>query len=246
MRHLFLSRFVLGLVLGTALLARTGYAESQGNEYKGVTDPFGDPTNYEFAEDEKEDKEFFHLGRYLMLGVDFGLGAYTGGLGRTNSPGLFAGARFQYFFDKSLAIEIRLHYFKSVDQVRGSGQSLDIETTLIPITGGFRYYFDTKNAPKAIALANPYVALGGGVYNRQQTVVGTPSGFTATEDSVTSNFGMNGGVGVEFNIYRRHIYLGADIRYHYIMFSDEDQAYVVEGDRSGDVFTSLITLTYNF
>ena len=49
----------------------------------GVSDPFGDPTNYEFQEDEKEDKEFFHLGRYVMFGVDLGAGIYTGGLGAT-------------------------------------------------------------------------------------------------------------------------------------------------------------------
>ena len=53
----------------------SAFAESQGSDYKGISDPFGDPTAYEFAEDEKADKEFIHLGRCLMLGNDFGLGS---------------------------------------------------------------------------------------------------------------------------------------------------------------------------
>jgi len=234
-------------------LASTARAESQGSEYKGITDPFGDPANYEFAEDEKEDKEFFHLGRYLMLGVDMGVGIYTGGLGKTVAPGPYFGLRLQYFFDKSICLEAAGHFVQQEDIVTISdAQQIFINTTLIPINLGFRYYFDTKNAPKAIAIANPYLAFGGGAYLRQQEVSETTGGLTASVgNSNTSNFGGYAGGGVEFSIYRRHIYLGADFRYHLIFFVDESDKLGVDDPqdnihRDGDYFTGVLSITYNF
>ena len=226
------------------------FAESQGSDYKGVTDPFGDPANYEFAEDEKEDKEFFHLGRYLMLGVDVGAAIFTGGLGKSVEPGASFGGKLLYFFDKSICLEAAAHYSNHLDNVVVDNTSqLQIDTNLIPLTLGFRYYFDTKNAPKAIAIANPYLAFGGGVYMRSQNVIANSPDFDiGIGDTTTSNFGGNAGGGVEFNIYRRHIYLGVDLRYHLIFFTDEADDYGKPGivDRGGDVFTTYLSITYNF
>lgn len=224
-------------------------AESQGNDYKGVADPFGDPANYEFAEDEREDKEFFHLGRYLMLGAAVGGGIFTGGLGVSTSPGPYVAGRLIYFFDKSLALEAGFAYSFHLDQVRGlAGGGFDYDSTITGFTAGFRYYFDTKSAPKAIAIANPYLIIGGGFYLRSQVLVAT-DGFPEVTDTNNSNFGGFGGGGVEFSIYRRHIYLGLDLRYHLIFFPDENETYggkVADGERAGDYLTPAVTLTYNF
>lgn len=237
------------LALGSAL----SFGESQGSEYKGVSDPFGDPANYEFAEDEKEDKEFFHLGRYLMLGLDVGAGIFTGGLGRSNTPGFMFGGRLVYFFDKAFAFEGAVHFSMSTDTLVSSVSANDfakIDTRLIPITFGFRYYFDTKNAPRAIAIANPYLVGGGGIYLRNQDVLSQTTGLSFNETSSSTNsFGGFLGAGAEFNVYRKHIYLGADFRYHFVFFPDEDETYggkVLEGERSGDFFSSLLTITYNY
>ncbi|GEM_PF-734135 len=221
-------------------------AESQGNDYKGITDPFGDPSNYEFSDDEREDKEFFHLGRYLMLGVDLGVGLYTGGLGKITSPGFLVGGKLIYFFDKSIAFEGAMHYTRQTKTLPVVGaQAQVIDTTLIPITGAFRYYFDVKSAPKAIAVANPYLVGGGGVYMRSE------NNLTGGDSAATNSFGALFGGGAEFNIYRKHIYLGVDLRYHFIFFPDEDittydTGTVEPGTNSGDYFSSLITITFNF
>ena len=63
----------------------------------------------------------------------------------------------------------------------------------------------------------------------------------------TNSFGGYLGGGAEFNIYRKHIYLGVDIRYHLVFFPDED-AYDDQGPgtNSGDYFSTLLTLTFNF
>ncbi|MFM8313066.1 MAG: hypothetical protein ACKOA8_02165, partial [Deltaproteobacteria bacterium] len=65
----------------------------------------------------------------------------------------------------------------------------------------------------------------------------------------TNSFGGYFGGGAEFNIYRKHIYLGVDIRYHLVFFPDEDDTYddqVEPGTNSGDYFSTLLTLTFNF
>lgn len=228
--------------------APSARAESQENEYKGITDPFGDPANYEFAEDEKEDKEFFHLGRYFMLGVDLGAGVYTGGLGLTNSPGFYFGAHMIYFFDKSLALEIAGHFADSLDSIHPNNtQYADIDTNLIPVTLGLRYYFDTQNAPKAIAIANPYIVAGAGGYFRVQTVL-DQSGLNLTSTSGT-NFGAFAGAGLEFAIYHKHLYLGVDGRFHYVLFTDSSDTFggvLQPGARAGNYFTAALSLTYSF
>ena len=225
-------------------------AESQGSDYRGIQDPFGDPASYEFADDEKEDKEFFHLGRYMMLGVDVGAAIFTGGLGVTTEPGMYIGGRLIYFFDKSIAFEGAGHFSQHRDLINPDATTLlDLDVVMIPINVGFRYYFDTKSAPKAIAIANPYLAFGGGAYIKQETVV-DQKGFNNVSGGSTTSFGGYGGGGVEFTIYRRHVYLGLDLRYHLVFFPGEgDETFdgtLNPGDRAGDYFTTALMLTYNF
>jgi len=231
---------------------REARAESQNSDYKGINDPFGDPSNYEFAEDEKEDKEFFHLGRFFMLGFDLGAGLFTGGLGASNDPAMYVGAKIIYFFDRSLAFEAAVHYASHTDFIQGAAGSgsVVLDTTLVPLTGGFRFYFDTRDAPRALAVANPYLAFGAGVYLRSSSTVQTNGGLTLAEpDPSNANFGIYAGGGMEFNIYRKHLYLGLDLRYHMVFFIDESntlQGALQPGDRAGDYFTPAITFTYNF
>ncbi len=226
-------------------------AESQSNDYRGITDPFGDPSSYEFADDEKEDKEFFHLGRYLMFGLDIGVGVFTGGLGSSVQPAPYIGGRLLYFFDRSLAFEASGHFANHLDQVRAAkdpNSGADLETVVVPITGGMRYYFDTRGAPKAIAAANPYLAFGGGLYMRTIREL-SKTGTITTPTGTTNNFGGYGGAGVEFSIYRRHVYFGVDLRYHFIFWGDSDSTLggkLQAGDRSGGYFTTAATISYNF
>ncbi len=231
------------------LTTSLGHAESQINDYPGVKDPFGDPSNYEFSEDEQSDKEFFHLGRFLMLGVDIGAGIFTGGLGISTAPGVSFGGRLLFFFDRAVALEAAVHYAYHLDQVRTSaGLGVDYDNDFIPITLGFRYYFDTRGAPRAISIANPYLAAGAGIYMRTLTASQSSSGVSAPNDD-SKNFGIYGGAGVEFPVYGNHFYIGADVRYHMIFFADESSTLnglVPAGDRGGDYLTTMLTLTYNF
>jgi hypothetical protein len=232
------------LILGV-LLQLCVFAESQENEYKGITDPFGDPTQFEFAEEEKEDKEFFHLSRYLMFGLDLGVNIFTGGLGATVQPGFSLGGKVIYFFDRMLTLEVGFHYAYHLDDIRFSNSSfIDIGTTLMSTNLGMRYYFDVRNAPKVIALANPYLAAGGLMVVRGQTLIQNTSGLPATSGSDTS-FGAYGGGGVEFPLYKKNIYMGIDVRYNFIVFPDESTI-VQSFSRGGDVFSSHVTLTYSF
>jgi outer membrane protein W len=128
------------------------------------------------------------------------------------------------------------------------GGRFDLDTNMIPINVGFRYYFDVRNAPKAISVANPYVIGGGGYYMRTQNVVFQSAGL-GVQNGTTNSFGAFGGAGVEFQIYKRHVYLGIDMRFHFVFFPDGDQTYnniVPAGSRSGNYFTPSLSLTYSF
>jgi len=232
------------------LTPQTARAESQNEDYKGVSDPFGDPTHYEFAEDEREDKEFFHLGRYVMFGIDIGAGIYTGGLGSSNAPGFDIGAHLVYFFDRQIAMEAGVRYTNTLDTINPSAsQFAQIDTNLIPITLAFRFYFDTKNAPKAIAIANPYLVAGGGIYIRNQSVIQNLNNALRTPSGGSNSFGGFAGAGVQFAIYRRHVYLGIDIRYHLVFWPDANDKFggqLPDGSRGGDFVTPCLSLTYNF
>lgn len=241
-------RAAVGLAAIGCLLSPMAHAESQSGEYRGINDPFGDPSNYEFADDEREDKEFFHLGRFLMLGFEAGLGVFTGGLGGSVNPGPSFGGRILYFFDKSLALELYGAFGQHLDQVRGQGGAgADLNLAMTSLNFGFRYYFDTKDAPKAIAVANPYLAVSPGIYfmslESLQSVGVTPD---YTDDQ---GFGVAAGGGVEFNIYRRHLFLGLDLRYHLVFFGNEGSTFggaLPAGARGGDYFRAAATINYSF
>jgi hypothetical protein len=177
------------------------------------------------------------------MGFDMGTGLFTGGLGASNDPGIYVGARIVYFFDRSLAFEGAVHYASHNDFIQTTSGTLTLKTSLVPLTGGFRFYFDTRDAPRAMALANPYLAFGAGAYLRSMTRV-SGSLPLSSEDISNGNFGLYGGGGLEFNIYRKHLYLGLDLRYHMIFFIDESSSELT--GRDGDYFTPVLSFTYNF
>jgi hypothetical protein len=175
------------------------------------------------------------------------VGIFTGELGRNAQPGFYGGLKLLYFFDKSFALEAAGHYSQHNQLVvPDAAKILELSVTLMPITAGFRYYFDTKAAPKAIAIANPFLAFGAGAYIRQQQVLQDTASVLAGGEATSSAFGGYAGGGVEFSIYRRHLYLGIDLRYHLVFFNDETTKFFVDGDRSGDYFTGVVGITYNF
>ncbi len=240
----FFYRFVLLLqFLGLGFNAS---AESQ-KDYKGITDPFGDPNNYEFSADEQEDKEFFHLGRFIMLGFDAGVGIFTGGLGATTDPALAIGGRFLYFMDRSLAIEAAFHYSNALNAYSANTTTfLYIQTEMLPLTLGMRYYFPVSDAPRALALANPYIAIGLGDYLRTETVLQRQAATYTPPSGTTSNFGFYLATGIEFPVYMRHVYMGLDLRYAFTFFVDRNSMAFTPGDRNGNYFIPSLTLTYNF
>lgn len=243
-------RFLCLIAILIALCApRSGRAESQG-----VSDPFGDPDEVEAEQPapERHDKKtrVFHLTRSVMLGADVGAGVFTGGLGQTNATGAYFGARLVYFFDDHLALEFAVHYAHDVDTISPPNTTnyTQIDTQVIPITVGLRYsIFDGKASKRAIVRCNPYLIGGPGVYLRQQSQI-QHSGIDFTPGSPTS-FGVFAGGGVEFAVYDRSLFLGVDLRYHLVFWSDADDTMgnlLKAGARSGGYFTPVATLTYSF
>ena len=218
-----------------------------------INDPFGDPgepsPSPSVDNDEDEGPPAPIIRRKHFLGVYGGIGMFTGGLGSTTKPAGTAGVKFVYLWRPNIGIELSAQYSYHLDVVEPSaGQSVNIQTTLIPIVAGLRYYFGGLKPGKFARVANPYLAGGAGLYHRYQDIVNATGGLEIHSGSaVTSSFGAYVGGGLEFGLFHKRLYIGTDLRYNFIFFSpDLTGLSLPSGSRSGGYFAAVVPLTFNF
>lgn len=207
---------------------------------------------------DKEVSEYF--GRFFQSNMLLGTGLFTGGLGRANSPGFNLGLRFVYYFDRVWAAEIAGSWVRHSTFYNSSNTGLNnvdmqMQTTVVPIQIGIRYAFDVKQLPRSIALMNPFLASDFELLMRSEKVESSPeltgmpaslkSKFAANAVVNSKAYGMNLGGGMEFDVYRNKLFLGVDLRYHILFWSDADDI-VGKVDRRGNYFTILGMATYNY
>jgi outer membrane protein W len=231
-------------LLAIALLSCIGAMASRAE-----TDPFQDDHDFYDVSDEKSDEAFFHLDRFFQVEVMGGIGLFTGGLGATHAVGGAVGFNFNYFLDNAFAVETGMWFSfqdNEVDGTLGTGTTItEVSTTYLFVPNiGIRYYFNTAPLSRTLAKFNPYLGVGIDWVIRRQTFHSSTIGRANTAKS-ESNFGFNGGLGVAALVYGRSLYLGMDMRFHYLFF--EGEADDTTGfSRAGDYFTILATLTYDY
>lgn len=237
---------VLSFALGTFCIQ--GLAEEE--DYRGIQDPFADPFTDNQVILEQPNSETADpaspsgTDRQFLLGLDIGAGIFTGGLQVSTAPSVMFGARLTYFFTPQVAIELSAGTGSFLDQILTTNEVIDVDTKIIPITLGLRYYIGNPS-DKTIQAVNPYIGIGGGNYIRQQRVLTS----TTIQGGDNSQTGAWGSLGLELPISKRKIFLGLDLRYHLIFFIDEDDdlnGLVAVGDRAGDLFVPSVTFSYNF
>ncbi|NCN26147.1 outer membrane beta-barrel protein [bacterium] len=207
---------------------------------------------------DQEVRDYF--GRFFQSSLLMGTGIFTSGLGRANSAGFLIGARFIYYFDRVWAVELaggwaRHNTFYNADNTDITGVDISLKTTLIPVQLGVRYAFDVKKLPRSFALMNPYLAFDGELIFRSESVQGSPTVLGLNSDqqikyaagsvSNSTAFGTAFGGGLEFDVYRNQLFLGMDLRYHLVFWTDSSEI-IGAIDRRGHYFTILGSLTYNY
>lgn len=201
-----------------------------------------------------------YFGRFFQSNFHLGTAILTGGLGQAFSAGVLLGMRFVFYFDKIWAVELsgswaHLSGGYNSQNTSTSGVSIQESLNLVPLSLGLRYGFDQDTLPRGFSAMNPYLVAAGEFVFRSESVQGTPvtSGLNSTlQNTYTpgavvtgTGVGVNFGGGAEFDVYKKKIFLGLDLRYH-LMFWSDGNTFVGQLDRQGDYFSILGSASYNY
>jgi hypothetical protein len=196
------------------------------------------------------------------MNLSLGSSMLTGGLGQAYSPSFAFNAKFIFFFDKIWAAELGAGYAQyqgSYTELNTQTANIDIPIMMntVPFYLGLRYGFDQERLARGLATMNPYLAVNGEIVFRNESVPTTPSPITdglGDPLSITygpgavvkaTGFGANFGGGIEFDVYRKKLFLGIDFRYHLIFWSNGNE-FFGQLDRRGNYLSFMGGATYNY
>jgi hypothetical protein len=241
------------LTLITLCVAPMGRAQFSSDNYDDYGSFANDPTELD-----NEVTEVF--GRFFQTSLQVGTGIHTGGLGQAYSAGMLAQIKFVFYFDKMWASELSAGYGQSKglyteDNTETANVDLSLTMNVVPLQLGLRYGFNQDRLTRGFATMNPYIAANAEILFRNEVVVGTPTitGLTSAQQAdygqggVKSNsaFGFNLGGGFEFDVYKRRLYLGLDVRYHVLFWSNAEEFFGTLS-RGGNFVSILGAATYNY
>ncbi len=228
----------------------SSFAQSGDSDISGddAYDPFADYSEFEASADEEADIHFFKNGRFFNMALLLGPRMFTEALGEYNSIAPAYGLYFAYFFDIRTALQVSYVNSEHDFNVPATATSNEIagNSSLSTFSIHMKYYFNTQNITRGFADLNPYLIGGFGSSQRSITVV------AQSAVAKSSPTGIEFGGGLEVPISRNKMYLGGQIMYHYVKFSDENVMLADENRNPtgvtlrGDYITGLFVLGINF
>jgi hypothetical protein len=211
-------------------------------------DPFADYSEFDEAQEEEADINFFRHGRFVTIGFLGGLRGFTQGLSNLYSTAPSFGLFLSYFFDLRFAMQFSFntsdHAF-SVTSVDGHQKA----TGTVGITNfalDMKYYINTQNVTKGLAKFNPYF-IGGFARVDRTTHIDGLTGF-----GKEGAMGFDLGAGIEFPMLRNKMYFGGQALYQMINFQDKNSEILFDGKvpthqyPNGDSYTVLGIIGVNF
>ena len=211
-------------------------------------DPFADYSEFDEAQDEEADINFFRNGRFVTVGFTGGMRGFTGGLGTMYQPAPSFGVYLSYFFDLRFALQFSFltsdHKFRVASR---DGNQVGTGTIGISTFGlDMKYYVNTQNVTKGLAKFNPYLIAGFASVERT-TQIDKVAGFGKERA-----MGFNLGAGIELPMLRNKMYFGAQGMYQLINFRNENSEVVFADEArtgrfpNGDSYTVLGIIGVNF
>ena len=167
---------------------------------------------------EEADINFFRHGRFLTVGFNFGMRAFTGELNKLYASAPTYGLFMSYFMDMRSAVELGFNTGDHNFEVSKGADRLGGNVSLTMIHLNLKYFFNTQNLTRGFGALNPYVLGGFSQVYRTYTLSG------ADNFSRESTMGMNAGAGLEVPIMRKKAFIGAQAVYRYINFRDENNS----------------------
>ena len=163
-------------------------------------------------------------------------------------------------FDRIWAAELgggfgRLQGSYNEKNTQTTNVDLSMTMNLVPVYFGIRYGFDQDRLARGLSTMNPYIAINGEFIFRNEVVIGSPvvDGLSTSQQvdygkdgiKATSAFGVSLGGGVEFDVYKRKVFLGLDLRYHMTFWTNANE-FFGQLNRGGNMVTILGTASYNY
>lgn len=210
-------------------------------------DPFADYSEFDEAQEEEADINFFRNGRFVTLGFIGGMRGYTGGLSNMYRTSPSFGLFLSYFFDLRFALQFSFNTSDHAFHVASkSGNAANGNIGITQFGLDIKYYVNTQNVTKGLAKFNPYF-IGGFARVDRTTSIENVQGF-----GKEGAMGFDIGAGIELPMMRNKMFFGAQAMYQLINFSDENTEVVFDNnDRTGkypngDSYTLMGILGVNF
>jgi hypothetical protein len=233
MNKILLTFFCLSLIHSPRVWADEG---------EDAYDPFIDYNEYEIADEEEADINFFRHGRFLTAGFALGQRSFTEGMSNIYADDIEYGLYLSYFFDMRFALQLGFltgSHRMTVNSFHGDAKINDISLDL-------KYYLNTQNVTRGLASLNPYFIGGFSTISRQRTMDGQPE---FTNDSAMA---FDIGAGIELPMMQNKMYVGAQAMYQLVNFRDENSEIILSGPTptgkygNGDFINLLAILGINF
>lgn len=202
-------------------------------------DPFADYSEFDQAQDEEEDINFFKNGRFVTIGLLLGYRGFTETMARLVSPGIEYGLFLNYFFDLRFAIQFSFetgdHPFSIPSAIGNFGGDISFQDF------GFnlKYYVNTQNVTKGLAAFNPYVLVG---FSEIFRTINAQSTSAFGKDSST---GFNLGGGIEMPLMRNKMFYGFQGMYQLVNFPDSGSPLLVGTNYNTGIYPHGQTYTIN-
>jgi hypothetical protein len=210
-------------------------------------DPFADYSEFDEAQEEESDINFFRHGRFVSIGLLGGERAFTSELATIEAPAFSYGLFLAYFFDLRFALQFSFntsdHGF-SVTSVHNQVATGTVNLTDFSVD--LKYYLNTQNVTKGLASFNPYLIAGFSRVQRTTTVNGV---YGYGQEGAMA---FEGGLGIEFPIMHNRLFIGAQGLYQLINFPDRNTEIVFTNNDhtgvspNGDSYTLLGIIGVNF
>lgn len=240
-------RYTLLLAFACATVVTTGSTMAHADEAQDAYDPFIDYNEYESADEEEADINFFQNGRMLTMGFLLGQRSFTEGMGEIFNDDAVFGMYLSYFFDLRFALQFGYLTGSHGVKVTGGPTTVTGDSDMSAVSVHFKYYVNTQNVTKGLATLNPYFIAGFSNTSRETVIDGQP------EFGKDSAMGFDAGAGIEFPMLRNKMYFGAQAMYSMVNFKDENTEIKLNNSAdptgkypNGDMFTILGIIGVNF